>query len=38
MSKPKKTLPADCRLDADRLRIIQQAVHAANHRTPLIPP
>lgn len=32
--KAKNPLPAACRLDADRLRIIQQAVHAANHRTP----
>lgn len=32
--KAKNPLPADCRLDADRLRIIQQAVRTANQRTP----
>lgn len=33
-AQKKNPLPADCCLDTDRLRIIQQAVHAANHRTP----
>ncbi|MBR5999798.1 MAG: hypothetical protein IK089_00890 [Oxalobacter sp.] len=32
-AKAKKPLPADCRLDAHRLRIIQQAVSTANQRT-----
>lgn len=30
----KNPLPAGCQLDADRLRIIQNAVTAANHRAP----
>ena len=32
-AQKKNPLPADCRLDADRLRIIQQAVSTANQRT-----
>ena len=33
-AQKKNPLPDGCRLDADRLRIIQNAVTAANHRTP----
>lgn len=33
-AQKKNPLPDGCRLDADRLRIIQNAVTAANHRAP----
>lgn len=33
-AQKKNPLPAGCQLDADRLRIIQNAVTAANHRAP----
>lgn len=33
-AQKKNPLPAGCQLDAERLRIIQNAVTAANHRAP----
>ncbi len=33
-AQKKNPLPAGCQLDTDRLRIIQNAVTAANHRAP----